>query len=300
VQTGDTTILSRSASGPTKKERILVFCRDRRVLGILTRYLADGGHKPVSVLTPEDAWQKLLRYHIQLVVMSAVEPGLDELSLLQAVRAAEPTSHIPFLFLLRSGSILPSLPAEVNLRTKDLWHAGPFSAEKLNQMVSELLTKPAVASAPEAKPEAGAVAAASEAGQDGAPKEALWDPDQTTTLSGNLSSTSLPTLLSVAGQMQLSGVIAIDDGSRVGNIYFVDGAPWHASLGETNGPNALFLLFHVKEGSFYFLSDAPPQERTIMDNTTGLLLEGMRQLDEAKSARQRLREKWLKRRGVAS
>jgi len=47
----------------------------------------------------------------------------------------------------------------------------------------------------------------------------------------------------------------------------------------------------MKEGAFRLDSGAPVKERTIQGNTMGLLLEGLRQMDEAKTIIKRLQQR---------
>jgi Domain of unknown function (DUF4388) len=112
------------------------------------------------------------------------------------------------------------------------------------------------------------------------------DPDEITKrggmFSGSLACLDVTKILSLIEPMKLTGVLTLSDGKRSGKVHFVDGSVRHAELHEIEGPDALFLLFHLKTGVFCFEGETPTQKRTIQGNTMTLLLEGLRQMDEAK------------------
>jgi hypothetical protein len=103
-------------------------------------------------------------------------------------------------------------------------------------------------------------------------------------LSGRLEAIELPQVLSLIEPMKLTGTLTVSDEKRAGTIYFVEGSVCHARMMDIEGADALFLLFHMKEGSFRFDRGEPVTIRTIQGNVTALLLEGMRQMDMAKEA----------------
>jgi CheY-like chemotaxis protein len=76
--------------------------------------------------------------------------------------------------------------------------------------------------------------------------------------------------------------------SERGRIHLRDGDVVHATTGPAQGEKALFRLLAWSEGSFVFRPDAAPVEPRIVLPTRALLLEGMRQLDEARRMRAQL------------
>jgi hypothetical protein len=105
---------------------------------------------------------------------------------------------------------------------------------------------------------------------------------------GQLGAIEVSKILSMIEPLALTGALTVDNGKRKGTIYFDKGAVRHAELADIVGPDALFLLFHMKKGAFEFHAGPPPKQRTIKESTMSLLLEGLRQMDEAKEAIQRL------------
>jgi hypothetical protein len=89
------------------------------------------------------------------------------------------------------------------------------------------------------------------------------------------------------GTIELRRRTASGKGER-GRIHLADGDVVHATSGPAAGEKALFRMLAWSEGSFVFRPDATPIEPRITTPTRGLLLEGMRQLDEARRLRMQL------------
>jgi hypothetical protein len=101
--------------------------------------------------------------------------------------------------------------------------------------------------------------------------------------SGRLGVLDCTKIISMIEPLRLGGMLSLTDGKRAGHIYFIDGAVRHAELHDIEGADALFLLFHLKHGAFRFELQSASPKRTIEGNTMALLLEGLRQMDEAKA-----------------
>jgi hypothetical protein len=109
--------------------------------------------------------------------------------------------------------------------------------------------------------------------------------------SGQIGQLDVTKILGMIEPLRLTGVLRVADEQREGSVHFISGAARHAELNEIEGPDALFLLFHLKSGSFRFDTSAPGDKRTIEGNTMALLLEGLRQMDEAKAMVKAFRDK---------
>lgn len=96
----------------------------------------------VSARTGEDALSALLRGKIDLAIMDDLEPPLDGLSVVRAVRTAEETNlnDIPVIYVTtrrERGSIIEARDAGV---TEIL--SKPFSAQQLIDRIETVLTRP--------------------------------------------------------------------------------------------------------------------------------------------------------------
>jgi len=78
--------------------------------------------------------------------------------------------------------------------------------------------------------------------------------------------------------------VAVHLGSELGygRVFIKDGAVVHAAYREFTGPDAFFQLLAWHDGEFEVEPDAAPPERTINESPEGLILEGLRRLDEAR------------------
>jgi pSer/pThr/pTyr-binding forkhead associated (FHA) protein len=107
---------------------------------------------------------------------------------------------------------------------------------------------------------------------------------QTRSMSGNIEEIPLPDLLQLLSTSRKSGVVVLRSEMGVGKIYLRKGQIYFVSIDDSfnTGPRkAMFRLLGWAEG---FFDLEPPDERAFLeemqDSTEGLLMEGMRQLDE--------------------
>ncbi|HEY4184319.1 MAG TPA: DUF4388 domain-containing protein [Polyangia bacterium] len=106
----------------------------------------------------------------------------------------------------------------------------------------------------------------------------------TKSMSGSIEEIPLPDLLQLLSTSRKSGVIVIRSDLGVGKIYLRKGQIYFASIDDSfnTGPRkAMFRMLGWTQG---FFDLDPPDERDVLeelsDSTEGLLMEGMRQLDE--------------------
>lgn len=78
--------------------------------------------------------------------------------------------------------------------------------------------------------------------------------------------------------------VAVHLGSELGygRVYMKDGQIVHAMFREFTGPDAFFQLLSWRDGEFEVEPEAVSPERTISESPEGLILEGLRRLDEAR------------------
>jgi hypothetical protein len=106
----------------------------------------------------------------------------------------------------------------------------------------------------------------------------------TKSMSGSIEEIPLPDLLQLLSTSRKSGVVVIRSDLGVGKIYLRKGQIYFASIDDSfnTGPRkAMYRLLAWTQG---FFDLDPPDERDVLeelsDSTEGLLMEGMRQLDE--------------------
>jgi hypothetical protein len=107
-------------------------------------------------------------------------------------------------------------------------------------------------------------------------------------MSGSIDEIPLPDLLQLLSTSRKSGVLSVAGEAGTGRIYLRKGQIYFASLSEDPGESfsiaprkAMFRILTWTSGSFEL--EAPDEKSVleeIQDSTEGLLMEGMRQLDE--------------------
>jgi hypothetical protein len=103
-------------------------------------------------------------------------------------------------------------------------------------------------------------------------------------MSGSIEEIPLPDLLQLLSTSKKSGVIVIRGDAGVGKVYLRKGQIYFASIDDSfkMGPRKAIIRMLSWQAGFFDLE--PPDERAVLeelqDSTEGLLMEGMRQLDE--------------------
>lgn len=280
---------------PAQPTAILIFSSDKSILLTLSDLLRHSGETAMLAQTPEHAWACIKTGQIAVVILDLMKPTNECFVLLRAARSCAVTMDLPFLFLTPTDYRPPVLPSMGTERVRDSWLPMNSPNETMGNLVSRLLQHlnycrqrvratqamlPVVPSEPLVIPEG-----SSSASTIRLTPPNLDHPDGTmkgNVLSGRLDSVDVTKILGMIEPMGLTGTLKVSDFSREGDIYFVKGAVWHAKMQEIEGPDALFLLFHMKKGEFRFDVTPGVTERSIRGNTMSLLLEGLRQMDEAK------------------
>lgn len=98
---------------------------------------------------------------------------------------------------------------------------------------------------------------------------------------GKLSMISLPELTQTISSNQRTGVLNLYKGEATAAIYFKDGQITNAELGDHEGEEAFYAALGWSEGDFRFSPGEVPAEQRIHGDPMGLLMEGLRRLDEA-------------------
>jgi len=111
-------------------------------------------------------------------------------------------------------------------------------------------------------------------------------------MSGSIEEIPLPDLLQLLSTSRKSGVLVLRTDGGVGKLYMRKGQIYFASIDDSfnMGPRkAIFRMLSWMQGFFEL---EPPDERAVLeemqDSTEGLLMEGMRQLDEYRALSEKL------------
>jgi len=103
-------------------------------------------------------------------------------------------------------------------------------------------------------------------------------------LEGNLQMMSLASIIQINCEERNKAQLSLNHQGNIGTIFFNDGEMVHAEAGNLDGNEALYSLLSWDEGTFELKMGVDPGSITINTNWSGLLLEGMRRIDESTAA----------------
>jgi len=101
-------------------------------------------------------------------------------------------------------------------------------------------------------------------------------------VSGSLTQMALPDVIQILGSGRKSGRLELNAAGRRGELYFVEGSIHHATFGPVQGAEAVYAMLLLDHGDFRLDPSSETPQRSIEMSTEGLLLEGMRRMDEAR------------------
>lgn len=98
---------------------------------------------------------------------------------------------------------------------------------------------------------------------------------------GQLHTIAFPELIQTLSSTESNGILYVKSDKKQGNVYFQHGQIVDTELGDLVGEEGFYKMLEWKKGDFRFSQkENLERERTIPYDTMGLLLEGMRRLDE--------------------
>ncbi|MFO0606269.1 MAG: DUF4388 domain-containing protein [Polyangiales bacterium] len=219
---------------------------------VLDLRLVEAGFEVRAVRTADEALAALARGGVDACVSEVELPGASGLDLLARVRtAAAPWASVPWVFLTRDG------------RRDTVARAFELGA-------TDYITRP---STPEVL-----VAKIRQIVQQRHARQARG-------VSGSLAELGLPDVVQVLNQGRKTGQLRIRVGADAGEVHFAEGAIVNALWPGLRGEEAFYAMLSLDDGDFVFDPAFKPGARVITMSAEGLMLEGMRRLDERSSAR---------------
>lgn len=97
---------------------------------------------------------------------------------------------------------------------------------------------------------------------------------------GKLSVMSVSTVLQVLAEARRSGCLHLRSDEKSATVGYNDGRIYNASCGHQRGPAAVFKMLTWEHGDFWLDVEPIPQFDEVEIGVMGLLLEGMRRIDE--------------------
>ncbi|MCX7944320.1 MAG: DUF4388 domain-containing protein [Deltaproteobacteria bacterium] len=101
-------------------------------------------------------------------------------------------------------------------------------------------------------------------------------------VSGSLSEISIPDILQILSNARRTGLLSITSSKGTGEIYLDSGRIVDAIFGGLRGEEAFYQIVGWEDGTFSLDPDVLMLGSTINRSTDGLIMEGLRRLDESK------------------
>jgi DNA-binding response OmpR family regulator len=234
--------------------KVLLVDDNPMVLGMLRQALASTAI--ISTASDgADALLKIVDEPFDLIVTDYQMPGVDGRALVDKVRSRAATAHMPFILVANKTDIAEKLKTMQD-KVEDFVEK-PFFVKEAAARIKRIIDKVALE------------------------KMAAEAPTADGILRGSLAQMNVIDLLQSLDLGRKSCLLTLaNEGDRC-EIYFTDGQINHASLGVLQGDDAVFKVLTWTGGNFEIDFNGHSDQRSISRSTQGLLMEGLRLVDEA-------------------
>ena len=234
------------------KQHLLLVDGDAKSLRVMEVSLKKAGFSVTTAIHGKDALEKVQISPPDLVLSDTKMPEMDGFELCKALKSDERFKFIPYVFLTNQKSV------EFKVRGLELggddYLTKPIYIKEIVTRVKMILQK--------------------------AEKERIEKRETTKGgFAGSLADMGVVDLVQTFEIGRKTGLINIQ-GERTGTVYFKDGRVIDAELGRLKGENAFYRMLNTFEGQFEVQFSALDRPERIEISTQGLLMEGMRRLDE--------------------
>lgn len=239
---------------------VLVVDDEAVTLKVLETALKKRGYDVTTANSSKEALEILNRTSVDIVIADIVMPDMDGFSFLEEVRKTPDTATVPFIFLTGDRTVKNKVRGlELGV---DEYITKPCVIDELYARMAAILRRRDAAAATSAAP--------------GTPNEG-WD------LSGKLTAMPPHELIQSLASNQKTGVLRLITRFGRGELYLDAGNPVHATFEGIDGAEAVYLMFALDDGTFDFRGGVKATVKTLNSNTSSLLLEGMRRMDETRA-----------------
>jgi DNA-binding response OmpR family regulator len=235
------------------KQQLLLVDGDPRSVRVLEVSLKNAGFNVTTAYDGSDALAKLEYATPDLILTDTRLAGTDGYELVRRLKARPEHANIPIIFLTSQKSIEDKIRG-LELGVED-YLIKPIFVRELITRVHMLLTRRT---------------------QD----RIATGPASRTRFAGSLEDMGVVDLLQTIEVSRKSGVARITDGKRHATVYFRDGRLVDAEIGKLRGEEAIYRALLWNSGSFEVEFKPIDNPDVIPTSTQGLLMEGMRRVDE--------------------
>jgi CheY-like chemotaxis protein len=233
------------------KQHLLLVDGDAKSLRVMEVSLKKAGFQVTTAIHGKDALEKVEISLPDLVLAETRMPEMDGFELCKVLKGDDRVRHIPFVFLT-SQKAVESKVKGLETGAED-YLTKPIYIKEVVTRVRMILAK--------------------------VEKERFEKKEQRAGFSGNLSDMGVVDLVQTFEIGRKTGTIQIL-GDRQGTVFFKEGRVIDAELGRLRGENAFYRMLNTFEGQFEVSFAVIERPERIEVSTQGLLMEGMRRLDE--------------------
>ncbi len=227
--------------------RILVVDDEPNVVKSCARMLQLAGFETHGVTKGAEAVTLYREDRFDLVLVDLKMPEMDGLEVLRAIKEYDPSATV---VIFTAYGTKETVVEALRLGAREFLEK-PLEAKRLVATVRQLLAQ-----------------------------------KENVAVRGNLRSMSLPSIIQVNCTEQSQARLRIRRHGQEAILFFADGNVVHAEMGDKVGEEVVYELLGWEDGEFELEMEVPPPQRTITTGWSGLLLEGMRRLDEQAAARE--------------
>jgi DNA-binding response OmpR family regulator len=236
------------------KQSLLLVDGDTRSMRVLEVSLRKAGFTVTTATSARDALDKLELDAPDLIISETTFPDGNGFELRRRVRAMPEWAEIPFIFLTAEAAIENKIRG-LELGVDD-YLTKPIYIKEIVTRINILLQKRQRARFEERR-------------------------DGRTRFAGRVQDMPVVDVIQTIEISRKSGVIQfVGDRGRQAAIYFRDGRVIDAEAGTLTGEDAVYRLLTWSEGEFEVVFRTVRRREVITTSSQGLLMEGMRRLDE--------------------
>jgi len=235
------------------KVKLLLVDDNPMILGLLCRALTP----LASITTASDAADALIKAvedPPDLVISDYRMPGMDGRQLVEKLRSRPKTAAASVILLATKADITDKLSGPE--QAIDDFVEKPFFLRDATQRIKRIIDKISLEKMAKSVPSDGV-------------------------LRGNLSQMNVIDLVQSLEMGRKSCALTLTNKDETCEMYFREGQVTHAQYGSLTGDQAVFKVLRWTEGNFQVNFESKSSKQTTTLNTQGLLMEGLRLLDEA-------------------
>ena len=233
--------------------KILLVDDNPTILKLLCQSLEKCGEL-ITAADGAEALQKAVEIRPDLIISDYSMPHMNGQELLEKLRARSDTAEIPFVFLASQKEIDECLPTATDGIEDHL--VKPFFVQELSRQVRHITTR-----------------------LYGRKMEKVQLRGGTT--AGLMSEMDLVDWMQSLEQGRKTCTLLLRSGQESCKLYFVQGQVTHAQCGPLEGNDAVYKALTWTEGEWEVDFTRTSSEHTTTMSTQGLIMEGLRLLDEA-------------------